>query len=114
MTQPGGEAEIKAQVEAGLRTLSTWAAGLSYASIPARVHAQAVLILGDNIAATLSAADEPELRAYHEQLISSHGAPQASLRWPQHGSAPRWKHNRFQRMPCASLSPSRRAVAPTI
>ncbi|CAN0375339.1 unnamed protein product, partial [Phaeothamnion confervicola] len=31
------------------------------------------------IAATLSAADEPELRAYHEQLIASHGAPQASL-----------------------------------
>ena len=79
MTQSGGEAEIKAQVETGLRTLSTWAAGLSYASIPARVHAQAVLILGDNIAATLSAADEPELRAYHEQLIASHGAPQASL-----------------------------------
>ena len=79
MTQPGGEAEIKAQVEAGLHTLSTWAAGLSYASIPAHVHAQAVLILGDNIAATLSAADEPELRAYHEQLIGSQSAPQATL-----------------------------------
>lgn len=79
MTQPGSEADIKAQVEAGLRTLSTWAAGLSYESIPARVHAQAVLILGDNIAATLSAADEPELRAYHEQLIANQGAPQATL-----------------------------------
>ncbi len=79
MTQPGAEADIKAQVETGLRTLSAWAAGLSYQNIPARVHAQAVLILGDNIAATLSAADEPELRAYHEQLIANQGVPQATL-----------------------------------
>lgn len=79
MTQPGADADIKAQVEAGLRTLCAWAAGLTFETIPARVHAQAVLILGDNIAATLSAADEPELRAYHEQLIASRGAPQATL-----------------------------------
>lgn len=79
MTQPGTEADTRAQVEAGLRALCTWAAGLDYDTIPARVHAQAVLILGDNLAATLSAADEPELRAYHEQLIAQNGAPQATL-----------------------------------
>jgi len=79
MTPAGSEAETKAQVEAGLRTLCDWAAGLTYAGIPARVRAQAVLILGDNIAAALSAADEPELRAYHEQLIADKSAPQATL-----------------------------------
>ena len=79
MTPAGNEAETKAQVEAGLRALCDWAAGLTYENIPARVHAQAVLILGDNIAAALSAADEPELRAYHEQLMADKTAPQATL-----------------------------------
>ena len=79
MTQPGTEADTRAQVETGLRALCNWAAGLDYDTIPARVHAQAVLILGDNLAATLSAADEPELHAYHEQLIAQNGAPQATL-----------------------------------
>ncbi len=79
MSQPGAEAEIKGQVEAGLLALCEWAAGLSYETIPARVSAQAALILGDNIAATLSAADEPELRTYHEQLMANGGAAQATL-----------------------------------
>jgi 2-methylcitrate dehydratase PrpD len=79
MSIPGNEAETKAQVEAGLRNLCVWAAALRHDAIPAHVLSQAVLILGDNIAATLSAADEPELRAYHEQLIANEGAPQATL-----------------------------------
>lgn len=79
MKQAGPEADARAQVEAGLRTLCNWAASLDYDAIPAHVHAQAVLILGDNLAATLSAADEPELSAYHEQLLARHDAPQATL-----------------------------------
>ena len=59
MTQPGTEADITAQVETGLRALCNWAAGLNYDTIPARVHAQAVLILGDNLAATLSYTHMP-------------------------------------------------------
>ena len=57
------EAAEKEQVEAGLKELCIWAASLTLEQIPSRVLAQAVLILGDNIAAALSAADEPELRA---------------------------------------------------
>ena len=38
-----------------------------------------MLILGDNIAAMLSAADEPEVRAYHEQLVAAHGPREATL-----------------------------------
>lgn len=79
MTDTTSETATKAQVEAGLQTLCAWAAGLTLEQIPPRVLAQAVLILGDNIAAALSAANEPELRAFHEQLIAARTAAQATL-----------------------------------
>jgi 2-methylcitrate dehydratase PrpD len=66
-------------VERGLAALCEWAAGLRYDSIPLEVRSHAVLILGDNIAATLSAGDEPEVRAYHEQLIAARTAERATI-----------------------------------
>ena len=69
----------KKQVEAGLAALCEWAAGLRHEAIPAQVRSHAVLILGDNIAATLSAADEPEVRAYHEQLVAARTAERATI-----------------------------------
>lgn len=86
MSETSDDAAIKAQVEEGLADLCTWAAGLQVGDIPARALSQAVLILGDNIAAALSAGDEPELRAYHEQLVAAGGARQATL---FRGGAPR-------------------------
>ena len=73
------DALAKQQVARGLTALCEWAAGLRYETIPPHVAAQAALILGDNIAATLSAGDEPEVRAYHEQLIAGRTAQQATL-----------------------------------
>ena len=67
------------QVEAGLGAMCEWAAGLRYEAIPAQVRSHAVLILGDNIAATLSATDEPEVRAYHEQLVAARTAERATI-----------------------------------
>jgi 2-methylcitrate dehydratase PrpD len=66
-------------VEQALAGLCDWAARLRFEAIPPRVLSQAVLILGDNIAAMLSACDEPELKAYHEQLIARRGAREATL-----------------------------------
>lgn len=66
-------------VEQALAELCAWAAGLRYDSIPAAVRSHAVLILGDNIAATLSAGDEPEVRAYHEQLVAGRTVEQATI-----------------------------------
>jgi 2-methylcitrate dehydratase PrpD len=43
------------------------------------VLSHAVLILGDNIASMLSAGDEPEVRAYHEQLVAGRTAQQATI-----------------------------------
>ena len=79
MSEDSNDAAVKAQVEAGLKDLCTWAAGLRLSDIPQPALSQAVLILGDNIAAALSAGDEPELRAYHEQLIANGGVRQATL-----------------------------------
>jgi len=67
------------EVEQSLAALCGWAAGLRFEAIPPRVLSQAVLILGDNIAAMLSACDEPELKAYHQQLIDGRTAQQATL-----------------------------------
>ena len=72
-------APLRAEVGERLAELSRWAAGLRPEQLPQRVLSQAVLILGDNIAAMLSAADEPELRAYHEQLLAGGGAGEATL-----------------------------------
>ncbi len=79
MPAANGDEVTKAQVAQGLGTLCQWAAELRFESIPAHVVSHAVLILGDNIAATLSAAEEPEVRAYHEQLIAGRSARQATL-----------------------------------
>lgn len=67
------------EVEENLLALCQWAAALRFESIPRHVLSHAVLILGDNVAAMLSACDEPELKAYHEQLIAGRSAREATL-----------------------------------
>lgn len=79
MTTSEEEAVSRAAVAERLADLCRWAAGLRIEDLPARVLSQAVLIVGDNVAAMISAGEEPELRAYHEQLIATAHAPQATL-----------------------------------
>jgi 2-methylcitrate dehydratase PrpD len=67
------------EVEQSLAALCAWAAALRFEEIPPRVCSQAALILGDNLAAMLSACDEPELRAYHEQLVARRSVREATL-----------------------------------
>lgn len=71
--------EGRRAVEASLAALCNWAATLEYENLPRRVLAQAALILGDNIAAALSAADEPEVADYQQRLVAAGGAPVATL-----------------------------------
>jgi len=73
------EDTTRRQVEQGLADLCDWAAALRYDSIPAEVGAHAALILGDNVAATLSAGDEPEVRAHHDRIIASRTGEQATI-----------------------------------
>lgn len=83
------EHDLKEARSQKVRTLCEWAAGLDVGSIPASTLSHAVLVLGDNIGAILSAADEPEIRAWHDRVIGSRrvehstifraGAPRVSL-----------------------------------
>jgi 2-methylcitrate dehydratase PrpD len=68
-------------VEQHLRQLCLWASELKLSDIPTTALLKAALVLGDNIAAIVSAADEPEVKAYHERLMAEDsGGPSTLLR----------------------------------
>ncbi|NQW57384.1 MAG: MmgE/PrpD family protein, partial [Polynucleobacter sp.] len=71
--------KIQNAIAENLTKLCEWSANLSITDIPKNVLKNAALILGDNIAATISAAAEPEVYAYHQHLINSPQVPQATL-----------------------------------
>jgi 2-methylcitrate dehydratase PrpD len=70
---------LKEALARNVRSLCEWAAGLDVASIPPSTLSHAVLVLGDNIAAILSAADEPEIRAWHERVIGARRGEESTL-----------------------------------
>lgn len=71
--------EIKNSIAVNLLKLSDWATSLRYEDIPINVLQQAILILGDNIAAAISASNEPEVKTYHNQLLSQQGSSSATI-----------------------------------
>ena len=73
---------MKELLARNVRSLSRWAADLPVEAIPGSTLAHAVLVLGDNIAAILSAADEPEIRAWHERVLRARSAQQSTLFMP--------------------------------
>jgi 2-methylcitrate dehydratase PrpD len=66
---------------AGIRTreLLAWAAGVRAGAIPEPVLGQAALVLADNIAATVGAQGEPEVRAAQARLIEYRTSPEATV-----------------------------------
>ena len=66
---PSGSSDAQA-VEHHLYQLCEWACSLKFSDIPKPALLKAALILGDNLAAIVSAADEPEVKAYHQRLTS--------------------------------------------
>lgn len=83
---PAEPAAVKAALAARLTTLCEWAAALDLREVPPSTLSHTALVLGDNLAAMLSAADEPEVRAWHEQAIRSRTAEHATI---FRGGAPR-------------------------
>jgi len=73
------QTELKNSVADHLLKLSEWATSLRFEDIPPHVLQNAVLILGDNIAATLSASDEPEVKTYHDQLLHKSSSSVATV-----------------------------------
>ena len=66
-------------IEKSLDDLCNWACALKISDIPKDALANAALILGDNIAAIISAADEPEVKAYHRRLMTNDSTQQSTL-----------------------------------
>ena len=79
MSTPSTPQEQSQAVEQHLRQLCVWASGLKLSDIPTPALLKAALVLGDNIAAILSAADEPEVKAYHERLMAEGGGGPSTL-----------------------------------
>lgn len=77
---------MKAKVARQVRSLCEWAAALDVRAIPAPALSHAVLVIGDNMAAALSAADEPEIRAWHERAVAARTGDEATI---FRGGAPR-------------------------
>lgn len=75
---PSGASDAAA-VAHHFRLLCEWACALELADVPASARLKAALVLGDNIAAILSAAEEPEIKAYHQRLIDSDAGGAATL-----------------------------------
>lgn len=70
---------MKLEVERGMGALCAWAAALAFDDIPRVALERMALIIGDDIAAILSAQDEPQLRAVHEQLVRESARAEATL-----------------------------------
>ena len=75
--------KIQNAIAENLTKLCEWSANLSITDIPKNVLKNAALILGDNIAATISAAAEPEVYAYHQHC----GHPQCDCGTSKFSSA---------------------------
>ena len=63
----------------GLQELVGWAVRQELTDIPAEVQQQTVLVIADDLAAMLSAQDEPQVVAAHQQMLAREPAGSASL-----------------------------------
>lgn len=76
---PPPEAGSAQAVEYHLRLLCEWASALKWSDVPLHAQLKAALVLGDNLSAMASAADEPEVKAYHQRLMASDSGGAATL-----------------------------------
>lgn len=63
----------------GVRRLVSWAAALAYDDIPDAARRRMARIIGDDVAAILSAQDEPEVTNFCERLIAQSRSREATL-----------------------------------
>jgi len=70
---------LRDQAAQGVEQLVTWAAGVRLGDIPDAARGRMALIIGDDIAAILSAQNEPEVLAFHERLVKNSALQKATL-----------------------------------
>ena len=71
--------DARQQCAAALRELVAWMVDTSPARIPANVMQRAARVLADDLAAIVGARDEPEVRSFHERVLSKARAPEATV-----------------------------------
>ena len=78
LDRPVGE-QAGAAAADGVAALCRWAATVDCDSLPEEVWRRAALVVADNLAAAVAARDEAELRPFHDQVLSTGGAPEATV-----------------------------------
>ena len=71
--------QTEQQVAAGIRNLLAWAHAAQSAPIPAAVLHKAAIVIADNLAATVAAREEPEVRRVHAQLLEAGARAEATI-----------------------------------
>ncbi|MEX2642275.1 MAG: MmgE/PrpD family protein [Acetobacterales bacterium] len=71
--------EPRHDIAQGLHRLLEWAGGIGFEDLPPTVVRKAVLILADNLAATVAARDEPGLKEMLDKLAARDARPEATL-----------------------------------
>lgn len=69
----------RAQVADATRRLIDWATRVEFDAIPREVASRAGRIIADDLAAIVAARDEPEVRCFHDVIVSLGRAPEATL-----------------------------------
>lgn len=64
---------------AHLQTLAEWTASVEIAHIPPAVLRKAARLLADDLAATIGARDEPEVRRFHGRVLQRRASPEATV-----------------------------------
>ncbi len=73
------EDDSREAVAQGIASLAAWAARTRSADIPAEVMARAVRVLADDLSAIAGARDEPEVSAFHRNILSRRSHEEATI-----------------------------------
>ena len=72
-------AELKEEMEKGIRDLVQWASNVRLEEIPEAVLRRAVLIIADDLGAMVASRKEPEVVRVHEQLLRKKTVAEATV-----------------------------------
>lgn len=71
--------DFREETAQGVRSLASWAAGTKPGDIPREVLARAVRVLADDLSAIVGARDEPEVSAFHRNILSRRSHEEATI-----------------------------------
>jgi 2-methylcitrate dehydratase PrpD len=72
-------AELKKEMEKGIKDLVQWASNIGLEEIPEATLRRAVLIIADDLAAMVASRNEPEVVSIHEQILRNTTREEATI-----------------------------------